>query len=88
MPEQETPIAWTALAKGHTVTAADGAQVGTLTEVVADVQKDIFSGVVFRTGLLEDHRFAPAAVVEEITSEAVRLSISAEEADRLEPYGG
>jgi hypothetical protein len=81
-----TPIAWMALDRGHPVTAADGSAIGKLSVVVADEQKDIFSGVVFRAGLLDEERFAPAHIIDAITSASVQLRISPEEAERLEPY--
>ncbi|CAN5709618.1 hypothetical protein BH24ACT26_BH24ACT26_22020 [soil metagenome] len=88
MSDKETAIAWMALGKGHPITASDGAAVGKLSLVVADQQKDIFSGIVFRHGLLDQERFAPAQVIEGITTESVRLGISAQEAEELEPYEG
>jgi uncharacterized protein YrrD len=86
MTDDETPLAWMALARGHPVTASDGRPVGKISEVVADQQKDIFSGIAFRHGLLDHERFAPADLIDEITSESVRLAIPADEAESLEPY--
>ncbi len=84
----QTPIAWTALSTGTPVVSADGVELGRVTEVVADEQKDIFSGVAFRVGLLEGPRFAPADVIDRITTEAVVLSLPAERAQaELEPPG-
>ncbi|MFN2488754.1 MAG: hypothetical protein ABR529_03240 [Actinomycetota bacterium] len=88
MTEEETPIAWIALDKGHPVVAADGAEVGRLSRVVADEQKDIFSGIAFRSGLLEHERFAPADIVGQITSGSVRLKIGPDEVEALGPYEG
>lgn len=88
MVSKETPIAWMALRKGHPVIGSDGEQVGKVSEVVADPQKDIFSGIAFRHGLLDHERFAPADLVETITSESVHLRVSAEQAEALEPYEG
>lgn len=86
MTDDEAPIAWLALEEGTTVYSADGDELGSVRHVVADEQKDIFSGIVFRSGILSDDRFVPADAVETITTAAVRLGISSEEADRLEPY--
>ena len=88
MAREETPIAWMALRKGHPVTGSDGEPVGKLSEVVADQQKDIFSGIAFRHGILDHERFAPADLIETITSESVQLRISADEAATLEQYEG
>lgn len=90
MPEDlsDRPIAWVALDEGAAVFASDGSEVGRVGTVVADEQKDIFSGITLRTGLLAAERFVPADAVEEITEGGVRLSLSAAETDALEPYEG
>lgn len=88
MNDHETQIAWTALPKGHPIVGSDGDHVGKVTRVVADEQKDIFSGVAFRSGLLDHARFVPAALIAEITSEEVVLAIAAGEAEKLEHYEG
>lgn len=88
MAEKATRIAWMALRRGHPVKGADGGQLGKVSEVVADHQKDIFSGIAFRSGILDQERFAPAESIASITSEAVELSISSDEAETLGPYEG
>jgi uncharacterized protein YrrD len=86
MTERETPIAWSVLPKGTPVYSSDGAELGKVAGVIADEQKDIFSGISLNPGLFKDERFVPADLIEEMTGEAVRLSISSHEADRrLEP---
>jgi uncharacterized protein YrrD len=77
-----------ALRKGHPVTASDGEHVGKVSEVVADQQKDIFSGIAFRHRLLEHERFAPADVIDTITTQSVRLAIPSGQADKLSHYEG
>ncbi|HYZ46280.1 MAG TPA: hypothetical protein VE712_01315 [Actinomycetota bacterium] len=88
MADKETRIAWMALRRGHPVTGADGEHVGKVSEIVADQQKDIFSGIAFRHGILDHERFAPADLIDAITSEAVQLRIPAQEAESLEHYEG
>jgi sporulation protein YlmC with PRC-barrel domain len=85
MPE-ETPIAWLALEEGTAVVTSDGTEVGRVTEVVADEQNDIFSGVAFRHGLLDGERFIPASAIERLTQVAVHLNIPAAQAEELEAY--
>ncbi|MGH2693545.1 MAG: PRC-barrel domain-containing protein [Actinomycetota bacterium] len=80
------PIAWSALEKGTPVFASDGTELGKVTEVVADEQKDIFSGVAFRSGLLDSESFAPAERIEAITDEGVRLALGVEESASLGTY--
>jgi hypothetical protein len=55
-------------------------------EVIADEQRDIFSGVTIDTGLLSEPRFVPAEVIEVMTDEVVKLVITAQRAEKLEPY--
>ena len=88
MAEQERPIAWSALSKGTTVTTADGEDVGKLSSVIADEQKDIFSGITFRHGLLNREHFVPADQVDTMTTERVKLRLSSQQAENLEPYEG
>ena len=66
--------------------ASGGEEIGKVTNVVADEQKDIFSGIAIRTGLFESDVFAPADLVAKLTEDAVRLTISASEAEALKPY--
>ena len=82
----DTPIAWLALDEGTPILASDGEEVGRVTTVVADEQKDIFSGVTFRPGLLDGERFVPASAIERLTEGAVHLNITATQAAELEPY--
>jgi hypothetical protein len=88
MPDRSKPISWLALERGTPVVAAGGEEVGKVREVIADEQKDIFSGVTIDTGLLSEPRFVPAEVIELMTDEVVKLVISAEHAEELEPYEG
>ena len=84
---EDTPIAWLALEEGTPIVAADGEQVGKVDAVIADRQKDIFSGITFRPGLLGTPVFVPADKIDRLTDGAVHLSITATDAASLEPYG-
>lgn len=66
--------------------AAGGEEVGKVREVIADEQRDIFSGVTLDTGLLSEPRFVPAEMIEEMTDDVVKLRITAERAEELKPY--
>jgi uncharacterized protein YrrD len=77
----ETPIAWPALETGTLVYSSDGHELGAVGDVVADRQKDIFSGIVIHPGLLKRKVFAPADAVAAITDKGVTLDITADEAD-------
>jgi uncharacterized protein YrrD len=88
MVDRRRPISWLALEKGTPVLAAGGEEVGKVREVIADEQKDIFSGLTLDTGLLSEPRFVPAEMIEEMTDDVVRLVIPAERAEELKPYEG
>jgi uncharacterized protein YrrD len=76
------------LTKGAKVFASSGDELGKVSEIVADDQKDIFSGIAFRSGLLSPQRFIPADLIDSLTEEGVYLTISESDADGLEDYQG
>jgi hypothetical protein len=80
------PIAWLALDEGTPIVASDGEQVGKVHEVIADRQKDIFSGITFRPGLLDTPVFVPADKIGRLTEGSVELAITAGEVEGLETY--
>jgi hypothetical protein len=86
MTDERAPIAWMALHKGHPVVGSDGRNIGKVSRVVGDEQRDIFSGIAFRAGLLDTERFAPATLVADITQGAVSLSIPSSQAEHLDPF--
>ena len=88
MAADEQQVAWTAIQKGASVIAEDGSDLGKVSVVVADVNKDIFSGIAFRHGLLDSQHFIPADLVDVITTEEVRVKVTPEQAKSLEPYDG
>ena len=85
----DEPISWMTLASGTPIVTSDGEELGKVQEVIADRQKDIFSGVTFRDGVLGGDQFVPAALVETIAADRVTLTASAAEAKgKIEPYEG
>ena len=76
------------LSKGTRVIASDGEEIGKVETVVADVEKDIFSGIAIAAGLFDKDRFVPADLVSTMTEHEVRVSLTSQEAERLEPYEG
>lgn len=86
MTDDERPIAWLALRKGMAVVDSNGAEIGKLAGVLGDEQKDIFSGITWREGLLGAEHYVPADSIGELTAEAVHLTIGAGQA-RQEPPG-
>lgn len=86
MAEDEHQVAWTAIEKGTAVVTEDGADIGKVSAVVADVNKDIFSGIAFRSGMFDSQQFIPAELIDTITPEEVRVKVTEEQARALEPY--
>ena len=87
MAEQQ--ISWMTLEKGTRIVSSDDEELGRVAEVIADRQKDIFSGVTFRSGLLGQDRFVPADLIDRMTADEVRLSVSAAAAEeKLEDHEG
>jgi hypothetical protein len=80
------PVSWFVIERGWEVEAADGKEVGTVAEVLGDTSLDIFDGLSVTTGLIHRPRYVPAEVVDTIYDGRVRLSISAEEFERLGEY--
>ena len=79
-------ISYQALAKGVTVRASGGEQIGTVEHVLQVPELDVFDGIVLQTpgGL----RFADADQVADITDRYVLLKLPATDAERLgQPQG-
>jgi uncharacterized protein YrrD len=85
---EDKPISWLALETGTPIVSSDGEQIGKVSDVVADRQKDIFSGITFKPGLLDTPVFVPADNIGDLTDNEVTLTISAADAEGLEPYSG
>lgn len=77
------PVSYLAIERGWEVVAVDGSELGRVSEVVADEEKDIFSGVDVSLGLLKGVRHVPSESVGEIVEGVVRLTISRDEFARL-----
>ena len=79
------PISYMVLAKGTRVESSDGAEVGTVKEVLQVPEKDVFDGIVLRTP--SGDRFADADDVGQIYENLVVLKVSAEGAALLPKPG-
>lgn len=88
MSDTGAPIAWLALDTGTPIYSSDNDEIGKVTDIIADREKDIFSGITFRPGLLEGTNFIPASAIESLTEDAVRLNVTKAEAEAFEPYEG
>ena len=73
------PISYMALEEGTAVLSSDGEPIGKVAHVLADVDDDIFDGIVVdATWLPGGHVFADGAQVAEIRTDAVTLKLDAE----------
>jgi hypothetical protein len=85
MEDLGPPVAYMALREGTAVYSRDGQEVGTVAHVLADVEADVFDGLVLETS--GGHRFADAPEVGELHERGVLLKLSAEEAAQLPEPG-
>jgi hypothetical protein len=74
-------ISYKALARGTSVRASDGSEVGKVRRVLDNVRENIFDGIVVETK--QGMRFVDAPEVERITELAVTLNITADEVAQL-----
>jgi len=77
----ELEVSWRAVVAHIPVVASDAKEVGTVLEVAALPNEDIFHGIVFQHSLLGRTYLAPAADVARITDRAVHLSVTAADAE-------
>jgi hypothetical protein len=80
------PTSWLALEPGWRVVTADGEELGKVDEVLGEKTLDIFDGLTVAGGLLAKPKYVPAELVDRIDTEAVHLTISAAETERLGEY--
>jgi len=85
-PDEERPLAWTAILADTPVHAKEGREVGTVHDVLGSEQKDIFHGIVVHQGLIGRNVFVPADQVGTITDRRLVISLSEDEVRELPPY--
>lgn len=84
MEDLGAPSSYLALSEGTDVYSSDGERIGSVGEVRADEQKDIFDGLVISRGVLPPRScFVLADQVEQIHERGVVLNLDAEAAERL-----
>ena len=74
---------WEALEPGTPVVSSDGQQIGTVKEVIAAADQDIFEGVICDTP--QGERYVDEEIIGDIYDHAVELKIDAAAAARLQP---
>jgi hypothetical protein len=84
MDDLGAPVAYIAVEHGTPIYSSDGQQLGTLEHVLADVDADVFDGIIIDTSLGPGGwRFVDAPEVEEIHERGVLLKIDAAKAEQL-----
>ena len=78
------PVSWKVVEKGWPVFDRDGAQVGTVEEIVGDDDADIFDGLGIRTHAFSAVKYVPSEIVTSIAVGEVHLTISGNEVAPLE----
>ena len=82
-------MSWMTLQPGTRVVTNDDGELGKVTQVIADLEKGIFSGLAYRPGIIGSELFVPADLIDTISESDVRLTISEDEAkQKLENYEG
>jgi hypothetical protein len=72
----EDPVSWLLIEPGWKVVGSDGEEVGTVARLDADEQKDIFSGLELRSGLLGGTRYVAAEHVTRIVEGTIELDVT------------
>lgn len=83
-PEEEQPLAWTAILEYTPVLASDGTEVGNVEEVLG--AEDIFHGLVLRPGDSGTLRLIPADAVGAITNRKIETSLTSNQVRELPVY--
>ena len=87
MSKEPDPVSWLLLEPGAEVVDPSGKKLGRVEEVLGDLSKDIFDGLMVSSGLFERPRYVPAERVARIYEGRVVLDLTAEEFHRLDERG-
>lgn len=77
------PVSWFVVEPGWKIVAADGDEVGTLHELLGDLERDIFDGIAVSTGALTKPTYVPSEQVGEIREGEVHLALTGEQFAQL-----
>jgi len=80
------PVSWFVIEAGWNVVDAADNEIGKVDSVIGDSAEDIFNGLAVSAGLLERPRYVPSERVQQITEGEVRLSVTADELERMEEF--
>jgi hypothetical protein len=81
MDEHGAPVSYLLLAEGTPVYSSDGAELGTVKRVLADVDDDIFDGIIVDTP--DGDRFVDADYVGDLYERAALVKLSADDARHM-----
>lgn len=83
-PDLGLPASYLVLERGEPVFSSDGKKVGTVAEVRADYDTDVFDGLVVSLGPLGlERRYVKGEQVEEVYERGVMLAIDSEAVQAL-----
>ena len=77
------PVSWFVVEPGWKIVAADGDEVGTVHELLGDLERDIFDGIAVSTGALTRPTYVPSEQVGEIREGEVHLALTGEQFAQL-----
>lgn len=80
------PVSWLQIEPGWNVVTADGAAVGSVSQVAGDKESDIFDGLAVAAKHPDQVRYVPGELVGAIYPGEVTLTIPSAEAASLEPF--
>ena len=78
------PVSWFVVEPGWKIVAADGDEVGTVHELLGDLERDIFDGIAVSTGALAKPTYVPSEQVGEIREGEVHLALTGEQFAQLD----
>lgn len=78
------PVSWFVVEPGWKIVAADGDEVGTVHEMLGDLERDIFDGIAVSAGALAKPTYVPSEQVGEICEGEVHLALTREQFAQLD----
>jgi uncharacterized protein YrrD len=72
------PVSWMVIEAGWPVVDSDGNEIGPVTDVIADEEKDIFSGLMVRVARFRAPRYVAAERVRTIVEGRIELDVTAD----------
>jgi len=82
------PVSYLLIEPGWDVVGSDGEKVGVVREVLADLDADIFDGLVVDPGLLKPATYVASEQVGRILETQIELTLSSDEFGRLPDWRG